>query len=188
MYNLRATCPWKSRVTNKTLQIFAKVLSRLRVCYFSRWTRGKNIFQSFLFTTNRITKYSLDCFLSSRGQKMSKDFLSSVLCQIIVSNLKNACAQSDRINNARRLEGSWNQKKKTNIQTSDLLKLTSRDAAPESPASSKARIALKDFWTRSRTEQGEVRREAYFWKRWFPITFFASEAFLNQKHNKHASQ
>ena len=36
MYNLRATCPWKSRVTNKTLQIFAKALSRLRVCYFSR--------------------------------------------------------------------------------------------------------------------------------------------------------
>ena len=112
MYNLRATCPWKSRVTNKTLQIFAKVLSRLRVCYFSRWTRGKNIFQSFLFTTNRITKYSLDCFLSSRGQKMSKDFLSSVLCQIIVSNLKNSCAQSDGINNARRLERSWNPKNK----------------------------------------------------------------------------
>ena len=112
MYNLRATCPWKSRVTNKTLQIFASVLSRLRVCYFSRWTRGKNIFQSFLFTTNRITKYSLDRFLSRRRQKMSKDFLSSVLCQIIVSNLKNACAQSDGINNARLLERSWNQKKK----------------------------------------------------------------------------
>ena len=186
MYNLRATCPWKSRVTNKTLQIFAKVLSRLRVCYFSRWTRGKNIFQSFSFTTNRITKYSLDCFLSSRGQKMSKDFLSCVLCEI-VSNLKNACAQSDGINNARRLERSWNQKN-TNKQTSDLLKLTSRDAAPESPASTKARIALKDFWTSSRIQQSEVRREAYFWKRWFPITFFASEAFLNQKHNKHASQ
>ena len=31
--------------------------------------------------------------------------------------------------------------KKTNKQTSDLLKLTSGDAAPESPASSKARIA-----------------------------------------------
>ena len=76
---------------------------------------------------------------------MSKDFLSSVLGQIIVSNLKNACEQSDGINNVRRLERSWNQKKQTNKQTSDLLKLTSRDAAPESPASSKARIALKDF-------------------------------------------
>ena len=36
--------------------------------------KNKNIFQSFLFTTNRTTQYSLDHFLSSRGQKMSKDF------------------------------------------------------------------------------------------------------------------
>ena len=35
--------------------------------YFSTWTRGKNIAQSFLFTTNSVTKYSSDRFLSSRG-------------------------------------------------------------------------------------------------------------------------
>ena len=36
-----------------------------------------------------MTKYSLTRFLSSRGQKMSKDLLSFVLGQIIVSNLTN---------------------------------------------------------------------------------------------------
>ena len=52
--------------------------------------RGRNISQSFLFTTNRITKYVSERFLSSRGQKMSKDVLSSIqLGRIIVSNLIN---------------------------------------------------------------------------------------------------
>ena len=45
------------------------VISRLcSVCYFSRWTRGKKIAQSFLFTTK-------ERFLSICVQKMSEGFL-----------------------------------------------------------------------------------------------------------------
>ena len=40
---------------------------------FSRWNSGKDIAQSFLFTTTRIIKYSSVRFLSSRGQKMSEN-------------------------------------------------------------------------------------------------------------------
>ena len=48
---------------------------------FFRMNRGKNIAQTFLCPIDRITKYSSERFLSSRGQKMSKHFLSSVLLQ-----------------------------------------------------------------------------------------------------------
>ena len=44
-----------------------------RVCYFSRWTLGKNIAQSFLSTNNRIIKLFLffrTFYSPSRGQKI----------------------------------------------------------------------------------------------------------------------
>ena len=51
-------------------------LSRLPgVCYFPRWTPGKKIAPSFLFTTKIMTKYSSERLLSIIcGQEMSKGF------------------------------------------------------------------------------------------------------------------
>ena len=59
----------------------------------------------------------------------------------------------------------------------------------EANMSSKARIA-EQFWTLLRIQEGEVLREAYFWKRWSPVklTFLSSGAFLNKKPNKQAGQ
>ena len=63
---------------NKLKLIF--VLSGLPgVSYFSRWTQGKKIAQSFLFTTKITTKYSSERFLCICGQKMSKGFLNLIL-------------------------------------------------------------------------------------------------------------
>ena len=63
----------------------------------------------------------------------------------------------------------WNQKKKTNIKCNIIIQAYRSRCSSWKP-SSKARIA-KDFSTLLRIQQNEVLREAYFWKRLFPITF-----------------
>ena len=84
---LGVKCLWKYWVMNKNradlsnnaYSVSFKPVSG--VCYFSRWTRGKNIAQSFnsFYTQQDHWINSSDLgFLSSRGQKISKDFLSSV--------------------------------------------------------------------------------------------------------------
>ena len=81
---LRVKSLWKScRESGKHKLInFIKNLADLCfkplpvVCYFSRWTRGKKIAQSFLFTAKIITKYSSErFFVFNSGQKTSKGFL-----------------------------------------------------------------------------------------------------------------
>ena len=63
----------------------------------------------------------------------------------------------------------WNQKRKTNIKCNIIIQAYRSRCGSLKP-SSKARI-VKDFSTLLRIQQGEVLREAYFWKRWFSITF-----------------
>ena len=64
----------------------------------------------------------------------------------------------------------WKQKnKQTNIKCNIIIQAYRSRCSWWKP-SSKVRIA-KDFSTLLRIQQGEVLREAYFWKRWFPITF-----------------
>ena len=63
---------------------FMFILSRLPgVCYFSRWTRGKKIAQSFLFTVKFITRYSSERFLSICGEKMPEGFLK--FCKLMTN-------------------------------------------------------------------------------------------------------
>ena len=137
-----------------------------RVCSFLRWTRRKNIAQNFLWPIDRITKYSSERFLSSRGQNMPKHFLSSVLLQRSDHCLKSyKSALIDGINNVRLMKA----KKQTNIKCNIIIQAYRSRCSWWKP-SSKVRIA-KDFSTPLRIQQGEVLREAYYWKRWFPITF-----------------
>ena len=64
----------------------------------------------------------------------------------------------------------WKQKnKQTNIKCNIIIQAYRSRCSWWKP-SSKVRIA-KDFSTLLRIQQGEVLREAYYWKRWFPITF-----------------
>ena len=72
---------WKSRVVNKNLQIFDVF------AVFQDELEARITLKRLLFTTNirsKYSKYSSERFFSSCGQKMSKDFLNSILGQIIV--------------------------------------------------------------------------------------------------------
>ena len=62
-----------------------------------------------------ILRYYSERFLFSRGQKMSKDFLSYIVGQIIVSNLIK-CVKNEGINNAR-LHETRKKNMKCNIVT-----------------------------------------------------------------------
>ena len=126
-----------------------------------------------------VTKYSSERFLSSHGQKMSKHFLSSVLQQRSDHCLKTyKSALIDGINNAQLMKPN-----KQTLNATKLFKLAGRDAARES----KARNA-KDFSTFLRIQQGEVIREAYFWKRWFPITFRQAAHFSTKNPTDEAAK
>ena len=83
----------KIRSRNKTLRSVSLRFKPASQCLLFFKMNSRQEYRSKLsFTTKRITK-TAERFLSlSRGQKMSKDFLSSVLGQIPVSNLTNACA------------------------------------------------------------------------------------------------
>ena len=79
--------PWRQVLKVKCLRIMTHVYNLVDLCFnrlpavccFPRWIRGKNISQSFLFTTKRMTEYSSERFLSSMcGQKVSKGFKCSV--------------------------------------------------------------------------------------------------------------
>ena len=86
---------------------FMFILSRLPgVCYFSRWTRGKKIAQSFLFTVKVITRYSSERFLSFCGEKIPEGFLK--FCKLMT----NLILGQTCINEPHKLRStSWNQKK-----------------------------------------------------------------------------
>ena len=99
---------------------------------------------------------------------MSKHFLSSVKLQRSDHGLKSYKGELiDGINNARLMKPKTN--KQTNIKCNIIIQAYRSRCSWWKP-SSKVRIA-KDFSTLLRIQQGEVLREAYFWKRWFPITF-----------------
>ena len=99
---------------------------------------------------------------------MSKHFLSSVKLQRSDHGLKSYKGELfDGINNARLMKPKTN--KQTNIKCNIIIQAYRLRCSSWKP-SSKARNA-KDFSTLLRIQPGEVLREAYFWKRWFPITF-----------------
>ena len=99
---------------------------------------------------------------------MCKHFLSSVKLQRSDHGLKSYKGELiDGINNARLMKPKTN--KQTNIKCNIIIQAYRSRCSWWKP-SSKVRIA-KDFSTLLRIQQGEVLREAYYWKRWFPITF-----------------
>ena len=113
-------------------------------------------------------------------RKKSKDFLSSVLLLRSDHCLKSyKSALSDgmiRLNNARLMKP---EKKTSNAIW--LFKLTSRNAAREIHQVRPELLKIFQPSYASRTiQQGEVPRVAYFWKRWFPMTFCQAAHFTTK--------
>ena len=87
---MRVKCLWKSRVTNKPLQIWALSFEPPSPCLLFFKMNSRLEYRSKLsFYKHGIKNYFSERFLSIRGKKMSKDFLSSLVGQSIVSNLTN---------------------------------------------------------------------------------------------------
>ena len=95
---------------------------------------------------------------------MSWDFLSSVL--LLRSDLSQILQKSVKL--WHKLCSTYETRGK-NIKCNVIIQAYRSRCSSWKPLS-KARIA-KDFSTLLRTQQGEVLRVAYFWKRWFPINF-----------------